>query len=184
MLLLLSVAMLFLSLPLILAGLAAASPLLLRDTTPYDTFDNVTVYTAPAYWKNRGTLYGRVALLNQNCEEDNVLLSTWTVSAPNKTYLPIYKSLDLGRTWAPLSKVYFKTPGYTTIAQPFLYELEQTFGDYPAGTILVSGNAFTRSGTAIELHASLDKGYVATCCSFMLSPTKFLPVRHLNTCQP
>ncbi|KAH8651956.1 hypothetical protein BGZ60DRAFT_330175, partial [Tricladium varicosporioides] len=129
-------------------------------------FNNVTVYTAPADWKNRGTLYGRVVLLNQNCEEDNVLLSTWTVNSPNKTYLPIYKSLDFGRTWNPLSKVYFKTSGYTAIAQPFLYELAETFGDYPAGTILVSGNTFSKSGTAIELHASLDKGqtfeYVST----------------------
>jgi hypothetical protein len=160
--LLLSVSMLLFSLAVIWAGLATASPLLLRDTTPYNTFDNVTVYTAPTDWKNRGTLYGRVILLNQNCEEDIVLLSTWTVNAPNKTYLPIYKSSDLGRTWIPLSKVYFKTSGYTAIAQPFLYELEQTFGDYPAGTILVSANTFSKSGTAIELHASLDNGYVAT----------------------
>ncbi|PMD31331.1 glycoside hydrolase family 93 protein [Hyaloscypha variabilis F] len=152
--------MLFLSLPFILAGITAASPLLLRDTTlSYDTFDNVTVYTAPAAWKNRGTLYGRVVLLNQNCEDDNVLLSTWTVNAPNKTYLPIYKSLDLGRTWTELTKVYFKTPNYTAIAQPFLYELGQPFGDYPAGTIFLSGNTFSRTGTAIELHASLDQGH-------------------------
>jgi hypothetical protein len=153
--------MLLLSLSGILATLAAASPLFARDVTPYNTFDNVTVYTAPETWKNRGTLYGRVILLKRNCKEDNVLLSTWTVSAPNKTYLPIYKSSDLGRTWTPLSKVYFKTVGYTAIAQPFLYELEQSFGDYPAGTILVTGNTFSKSGTAIELHASLDNGYVA-----------------------
>ena len=154
--------MLLLSFPIVLAALVTASPpLVLRDTTPsYDTFDNVTVYTAPSYWKNRGTLYGRVVLLNQNCENDNVLLSTWTVSAPNKTYLPIYKSSDLGRTWDELSKVYFKTSGYTAIAQPFLYELGQSFGDYPAGTVLLAGNTFSRSGTAIEVHASLDNGCV------------------------
>ncbi len=154
--------MVFLSLTIIVASITAASPLLLRDNIPsYDTFDNVTVYTAPAVWKNRGTLYGRVVLLNQNCEDDNVVLSTWTVNAPNKTYLPIYKSLDLGRTWAELTKVYFKTSDYTAIAQPFLYELGQPFGDYPAGTILLSGNTFSRTGTAIELHASLDQGHVA-----------------------
>lgn len=176
--------MLLLSLPVVLAGLATASPLFSRDITPYDTFDNVTVYTAPADWKNRGTLYGRVVLLNQNCEEDNVLLSTWTVNAPNKTYLPIYKSLDLGRTWIPLSKVYFNTFNYTAIAQPFLYELEQSFGDYPAGTILVSGNTLSKSGTSIELHASLDKGYVFILYSFILSTTKSLSVKHLDTYRP
>ena len=150
----------FLSLPIILAGLAAASPLLERDPSPtYNTFDNVTVYTAPSTWKSRGTLYGRLLLLKHNCENDSVLLSTWTVSAPNKTYLPVYKSLDMGKTWAPLSQVYFNTPNYNGIAQPVLYELETAYGIYPAGTILLAGNAFY-SGTAIELHASTDQGYV------------------------
>ncbi|EPE28209.1 Oligoxyloglucan reducing end-specific cellobiohydrolase [Glarea lozoyensis ATCC 20868] len=152
--------------PIILAGLVIDSPFLGRNTPLYDTFDNVTVYTAPTEWKNRGTMYGRVVLLNKNCEKNNVLLSTWTVSAPNKTYLPIYKSLDLGRTWNPLSKVYFKTPNYTAIAEPFLYELGESFGDYPAGTVLLSANTFSKVGTAIELHASVDKGktfeYVST----------------------
>lgn len=160
---LLSITMLALWISIILAGLTTASPLLPQDITPsYNTFDNVTVYTAPTTWKNRGTLYGRLLLLNQNCEKDNVLLSTWTVSAPNKTYLPIYKSLDLGYTWTELSRVYFNTDSYTAIAQPFLYELPKAFGDYPAGTILLSGNTFSGSGTAIELHASTDNGYTNT----------------------
>ncbi|KAH7355198.1 hypothetical protein BKA65DRAFT_535471 [Rhexocercosporidium sp. MPI-PUGE-AT-0058] len=155
---------------LIFAGFATAWPkfFIPRKSTPpkYDTFDNVTVYTAPATWQNRGTLYGRVLLLNQNCEEDNVLLSTWSFSAPNKTYLPVYKSLDYGRTWTSLSKVYFNKPNYTAIAQPFLYETGQTFGIYPAGTILMAGNAWNGNATELELHASLDKGitwrYVST----------------------
>ena len=175
--------MLFLSLQVVLAVLATASALILPDTSPsYDTFDNVTVYTAPSNWKSRGTLYGRVVLLNQNCENDSVLLSTWTVSAPNKTYLPIYKSNDLGRSWTELSKVFFKTSAYTGIAQPFLYELGQSFGTYPAGTILLTGNAFTRAGTAIELHASLDKGYVVIHSVLPLHDfTDLLVVKHSST---
>ncbi|KAL2060828.1 hypothetical protein VTL71DRAFT_8880 [Oculimacula yallundae] len=161
--------MLLFPLILSLTGFVAAWPSILspRETKPkYETFDNVTVYKAPANWTNRGVSYGRVLLLNQNCEIDNVILSTWSLSAPNKTYLPVYKSTDFGKTWTSLSKVYFKKEGYTAIAQPFLYETSQRFGAYPAGTVLIAGNAWNGNGTDLELHASLDKGktwkYVST----------------------
>ncbi|KIJ33307.1 glycoside hydrolase family 93 protein [Sphaerobolus stellatus SS14] len=44
--------------------------------------------------------------------------------------------------------------------QPFLYELPEKVGKFPAGTILASGNGIPGgfSSTNIELHASTDKG--------------------------
>ena len=160
--------MLFSPLLLLFAGHAVAWPSFLSSreavvSPKYVPFDNITVYKAPANWTNRGVMYGRIVLLNQNCEKDNVILSTWSFSAPNKTYLPIYRSKDLGKTWTALSRVYFKKEGYTAIAQPFLYETAQRFGRYPAGTVLIAGNAWNGNGTDLELHASLDKGYEPSC---------------------
>lgn len=44
--------------------------------------------------------------------------------------------------------------------QPFLYQLDQSLGDYAAGSILLAGNSIPEdlSLTQLDLYASTDEG--------------------------
>jgi len=91
-------------------------------------FDNVTIFSPPEDWPRRSTSYARVVLLNQNCETDNVLLTTFTLSAPGVQYYPVYASHDLGYTWEKISQIEFgpetgKDYSGGRLAQPTLLEL-------------------------------------------------------------
>lgn len=126
-------------------------------------FKNVTVFAPPPSWPDRGTSYARSVLLDQDCETNNVLLASFVFGPPEGgPYLPIAKSTDLGNSWGEISRVYFTHKNYTggIILQPFLFELPQQIGKYPAGTILATGNAIPGdfSSTNIEIYASLDHG--------------------------
>jgi hypothetical protein len=144
-------------------GAAAAA---LQPNAPLPFFNNVTIFTPPHSWTSQSTSYGRSLLLNQNCEKDNVLLTTFTESAPGLPQFPIYKSTDGGLHWKKISSAYFKATNASQdgiILQPFLFELPKKVGNYPAGTVLISGNAIPKgfnngSSTNIELHASKDQG--------------------------
>ena len=117
----------------------------------------------PADWPGHSTSYGRTLLLNQDCETANTLLATFTVQPPGLPYFPIMRSKDGGNSWSEISQVGFKATndsGGGIILQPDLYELPRQIGKYPAGTVLISGNAIPAnfSSTNIEVWASLDKG--------------------------
>jgi len=105
-------------------------------------FTNTTIFVPPREWRSHSTQYARVALLNQACETENVLLTTFTINPPNDTYLPVYKSTDGGLTWAELSRIH---AGF--LMQPFLYELPIQVGDYPRGTVLATGNVIKFTGS-------------------------------------
>ena len=95
-------------------------------SSPYP--DNVTIYITPDDWSRRSTSYARVVLLNQNCETDNVLLTTFTLTPPEGRYYPIFASHDLGQSWEMISKVEFgpetgKDYSSGRLAQPYLFEL-------------------------------------------------------------
>ncbi|KAL2866217.1 BNR/Asp-box repeat domain protein [Aspergillus lucknowensis] len=130
-----------------------------------EIFHNVTVFEPPSEWVSHNTSYARTVLLEHGRRhlEDPVLLSTWSFWPPEGPYLPIYRSINGGRSWSDYSRVYFTHRNYTggNIWQPFLYELPQRVGEYPQGTILASGNAIPEdaSSTNIELYASLDRGF-------------------------
>jgi hypothetical protein len=122
-------------------------------------FTNVTIFAPPRSWSSHATAYARSILINDNGTD--VLYATWIDSPPGLPYLPLYKSTDGGQTWANYSSIYFKTTAKGGILfQPFLYELPEQLGQYPAGTILAAVNAVpnTFSSTNIEIQASLDKG--------------------------
>jgi hypothetical protein len=144
-----------------LVGLAVGSPLVSRVAQP-PTFDNVTIFTPPSNWSNQWTTYARTVLLEQDGEANNTLLASWSFQPPGRTYAPIYQSKDGGLSWSERSKVYFSAADTadSIILQVFLYELPQTIGAYPAGTVLLAANAVpaNHSSTNIELHASHDKG--------------------------
>lgn len=96
--------------------------------TSSPNYDNVTIFVAPPDWPIRSTSYARVALLNQNCEADNVLLSTFTLSSPDGLYYPVFASHDLGQSWEMISKIEFgpetgKDYSSGRLAQPDFMEL-------------------------------------------------------------
>jgi hypothetical protein len=135
---------------------------------PYDFVQNVTLFDPPTDWTNRHTGYGRTVLLKSSCEKDDVLLATWAQSPPTAIpYWYIYESRDKGHSWHEKSKAYFHaTSKGGRVSQPHLFELPKKVGKYPAGTVLLTGNAVPNntanprgSSTNIEVHASLDKGY-------------------------
>lgn len=95
-------------------------------------FDNVTIFSPPANWARRSTSYARVVLLNQNCETDNVLLTTFTLSPPGVPYYPVYASHDLGYSWEKISQIEFgpetgKDYSGGRLAQPTFLELPSKF---------------------------------------------------------
>jgi hypothetical protein len=112
----------------------------------------------------------RVSLTNncQDCETNNVILGTFGTGGfgggGGLPSFPIMRSTDGGNTWAQISQVFFhatNASGGGAILQPDIYELPIQVGSFPAGTVLVSGNAIPKnfSSTNIEVHASFDKGY-------------------------
>jgi hypothetical protein len=153
--------------------LACASPAPPSYAPPYSpnyqpaanspTFNNVTIVSPPASWQDRGGSYARSVLLNQNCERGvPELLATAAYSPPDGPYFQIFSSKDEGKSWNQISKAHFSHGNFKggIILQPFLYELAQPFGAYPAGTVLLTGNAIPGdfSSTNIQLYASCDKG--------------------------
>jgi hypothetical protein len=134
-----------------------------NNLRPHDTqwLSNVTIFQPPASWASQSTSYARVLFLDKHCETSKVLLTTWTQSPPGEVYFPVYKSIDGGRSWEEVSRIYFnetKTGG--ALLQPFLYELPIQIGEFPAGTILATGNAIPEdfSSTNIDIYASTDTG--------------------------
>jgi hypothetical protein len=133
-----------------------------------DTFNNATIWKAPASWPDRSTSYARATLLTQDHKGGTPpILATWAGSGPGGPYFQIMESDDGGRSWYEISKAYF-THGNETggsfaggiILQPFLYELPEDVGDYKKGTVMLSGNAIPAGfeSTNIQLYASEDKG--------------------------
>lgn len=130
-----------------------------KRTVPTSTFSNNVIFSPPANagWTDPRVLYSRVIELS-----DGSLIATWENYSPEPpmVYFPIYKSLDGGVTWAEVGKVEDQVNSWGLRYQPFLYELPQAVGDYPAGTILIAGNSIPTdlSQTKIDIYASTDGG--------------------------
>lgn len=121
------------------------------------TVDQALLFQPPDNYTDPRTLYARTVELR-----DGRLLATWENYSPEPppVWFPIYESLDYGKTWAEIARVQDQVYGFGLRYQPFLYELPQAFGKYPAGTVLLSGSAIPTNltETNIELYASRDKG--------------------------
>lgn len=133
---------------------------------------NVTVFDPPENYTTPRTLYARVRKLD--CDGSNTLLATWENYLPTENntapcpdncpldpYIPIGESNDFGKTWSERSRVYDTENGWGLRYQPDLYEMTESIGDYPAGTLLVAANSIPAdlSETKIDVYASTDKGY-------------------------
>jgi len=129
---------------------------------------DVTIFTPPADYNIPRTLYARTLLL----KESNKILATWENYSPQPplVYYPIFESDDLGQTWHEIGQVHDQVNGWGMRYQPFLYELPESIGGFPAGALLCAGNSIPAnlSNTQIDLYASLDKGYVEVRCMFAL----------------
>ena len=147
------------------AAALATSVVAQYTNTSSGLLSNVTVFDPPSNYTIPRTLYARTLLLNQHCEDDEVLLATWENYLPNNDtnpYFPIYQSYDGGATWSERSKVYDQVNGWGLRYQPFLYELPHAVGNFTAGTIILAGNSIPNdlSQTRIDVYASTDKGYI------------------------
>jgi hypothetical protein len=143
----------FTVLSLAAAGSAAASP----SDTPYSVFSNSVIFTPPSRYTDPRVLYARALELR-----DGTLLATWEnySQEPPLVYFPIYQSTDHGKTWTEISKVQDVVNNWGLRYQPHLFELRQPFGDFPVGTIVLSGNSIPTnlSKTQIDVYASTDQG--------------------------
>lgn len=144
------------------AALSAFAAAVIASPVP-DIFNeapvvDVTIFIPPANYNIPRTLYARTLLL----KESNKILATWENYSPQPplVYYPIFESDDLGQTWHEIGQVHDQVNGWGMRYQPFLYELPQPIGGFPAGTLLCAGNSIPAnlSATQIDLYASLDKG--------------------------
>lgn len=83
------------------------------------------------------------------------------VAAGKLPVFPIYESDDNGVTWKHITDIKeTHQAGYGKMNCPQLYELPQTIGDMPKGTVVLAGNSTPNdlNGTQLELEKSTDAG--------------------------
>jgi hypothetical protein len=141
---------------------------------PSDTFSEVTIYTPLANYTSPGVLYARTAQL-----ADGSILATWENYSPEPplVYFPIYRSTDGGRTWKEYSRVTDQKNNWGLRYQPFLYVLPTRIGQFPEGTVLLSGNSIPTnlSNTQIDLYASFNQGKSWRFVSSVVSGGEAIP---------
>ncbi|KAJ5409037.1 hypothetical protein N7509_002920 [Penicillium cosmopolitanum] len=118
---------------------------------PWSTFAENVIYQPDS--KN-SVLYPRQVELS-----DGSLLATASFAGDKTPYFPIFQSADGGATWSWISNLTDQVNGLGMSAQPALAELPFAVGDFPAGTVLASGNSWGSKSTNIDIYASKDKGH-------------------------
>ncbi len=109
--------------------------------------------------------YARVIRLTHSGAANGRLLATYEygVNPGFEAKVPVRQSLDDGATWSTLAQVAdggtgSAHPSYS-IYQPFIYELPQQVGAYPAGTLLLTANVIGKdNSTNFQLWRSADHG--------------------------
>ncbi len=166
-----------------LATLAAASLIATLALTAHSTAPALAATTSggtlylpsTASGSTEDASYPRVIRLEHNGTANGTLLATFDHSGTGvpKADFPIYRSTDNGVTWtsSPISTVTDTVHGWD-LDGPTLYELPQTEGNLPAGTILAAGTAWNRGDYTqqeIEVFVSTDQGaswsYRSSCAS-------------------
>ncbi|AFZ66351.1 sialidase family protein [Deinococcus peraridilitoris] len=129
--------------------------------TTHPTVAEHVLFTPPSGEGSKGTSYTRVVRLQHPGPAQGRLLASFEYF-PSRA-LPIYESLDDGRTWSPEPIAVVRDtqrPEWGLRYQPHLYELPADAGDLPAGTLLLAGNSFPDDLSAFELqlYVSFDAG--------------------------
>ncbi|TPX18592.1 uncharacterized protein E0L32_002449 [Thyridium curvatum] len=141
-----------------LVALALASPEQRKcRPRPWGFFTNNTIYQPTG---RESLTYPRYTQL-----EDGTILATASLSGHTPAYFPIFSSQDGGASWEHVSDLHDTVNGWGLGAQPALAELREPMGGFEAGTVLASGNSWSRNGTHIDLYASTDKAKTWTFVS-------------------
>ena len=112
-----------------------------------DSFANVTVYDAtPAQPSSART---------ENLP-NNTVLAVWQDPSVTNT-LSVYRSADSGFSWYTFGTVTSDTTG-RTLTQPHLLYINETYGNYDAGSVVLAVNAQDATSTNIEIYVSQDLG--------------------------
>ncbi|KAH6694061.1 Sialidase [Plectosphaerella plurivora] len=121
-----------------------------------DFTNNVVFRPGPDY-TSWGTIYGRSLQIS-----DGSLLVTWENYPPEPPLMtfPIWKSDDGGVSWYSYRNVSDQVHGWGLRYQPHLYMLQNDIGDFPAGTIILSGMAVRPDlgEASLDVYVSTDDG--------------------------
>jgi hypothetical protein len=110
-----------------------------------------------------GSLYARAAQT-----EDGRMYATFEQYSRGVSVFPIYESLNNGMNWTKVGEVKDTHKGVGMRWEPHLYELPESVGNMPKGTLLCAGAVVpsNRSFIEIDLYKSNDRGrnwtYVST----------------------
>jgi hypothetical protein len=121
---------------------------------PFSTFSDNVIFQPPT---------GSSIIYPRNVElSDGTLLVTGAYAPPagahTLAYFPIFASEDGGATWTLRGNMTDQVNGLGFTAQPALAELPFAVGEWPAGTVLASGNSWGSNSTNIDLYGSRDRG--------------------------
>jgi hypothetical protein len=127
----------------------------------------VTLYAPPFSAPKPGSLYPRAIELRHAEGQAGYLLATFEEYSNGVPSFPIYRSTNRGTSWKLISRVSDTQNGWGMRFQPFLFELPQSLGSMPAGTILCIGNSIPKdlSQTSLDMYKSLDHGSTWTFVS-------------------
>ncbi|KAK5652127.1 hypothetical protein OQA88_10769 [Cercophora sp. LCS_1] len=117
---------------------------------PFGTFGENVIWWPDA---NSTILYPRITELS-----DGTILATAGLNSSPAVF-PIFSSSDGGASWKWISNMTDQVNGLGMSAHPAIAELPWAVGEFPAGTVLASGNSWGRNSTNIDLYASTDKGH-------------------------
>lgn len=117
---------------------------------PFGTFGENVIFMPEI---NSTIMYPRIAELS-----DGTILATAGLSS-NPPVFPVFSSSDGGASWKWISNLTDQVNGLGMSAQPAIAELPWAVGEFPAGTVLASGNSWGNKSTNIDLYASKDKGH-------------------------
>lgn len=138
-----------------------------NNTSPYIALNSngntiMTVDVADSFDNEQAITYARVICIKYDTENAGTLIATCDqhVWVNNEQVWPIYRSTDGGETWTHISNVTDTVYNTNRKAQPMLYELPQSVGNLPAGTLLLAGNLVPddQSSSRLVVYKSSDVG--------------------------
>lgn len=151
------------------------------------TYGPSKMYAASDPSPKPGTLYPRAIQLQYAGPENGQMLATFEQYTHGIPAFHIYRSTNGGATWSHFSEVTDTQTGWGMRYQPFLYELPQSLGSMPAGTILCFGNSIPHnlSKTQLDMYKSTDHGATWTFVSHIASGGAAIPDgRHSPVWEP
>ncbi|MEK8207169.1 RICIN domain-containing protein [Paenibacillus sp. FSL R5-0636] len=138
------------------------------DGNIVNAFGPNVLYVPPADSPSYGALSPRAIQLKYSGINNNKMYATFEQTSNTTPVFPIYESVDNGVTWNQVGEVEDNQNGWGMLNCPELFELPQSIGNMPAGTMLLAGNSVpsNKAATKLELYKSNDLGrtwtYVST----------------------